>query len=181
MSPSLKGTRRRITVTSSLNQLSMVLLGKRVEWLVDVIPLAPNPSYSFRSLNVKKNWATNSGSPEVELRFCPWIMFILNWAAWPEVFSMSLLCVCIFRGARPNVSLRWQDLRINTRTQKIPLLDKNYCDVYGFYSILDTCLLLYPPPTPFRPAYLCVNSEPVFVNVYGSQKSIPRNWFLQPI
>ncbi len=100
MSPSLKGTqRRRITVTSSLHGSSR----KKGEWLVDVTPLAPNPSYSFRSWNVKKllrnklrftwGWA--------EVLSMDHIVHILNWAAWPEAFSLSLLCVCIFRGARP--------------------------------------------------------------------------------
>jgi hypothetical protein len=33
-----------------------------------------------------------SGSPEVELRFCPLahILQILNWVAFPELFSISL-------------------------------------------------------------------------------------------
>ncbi len=42
------------------------------------------------------------------------IVQILNWTAWPEIFSLSLLCVCM-GGARPKVSLRWPDLRLNTR------------------------------------------------------------------
>jgi hypothetical protein len=58
---------------------------------------------------ISKNYcATKLGSPEVALRYCPWtihIVQILNWAAWPEIFSMSLLCVCnVHRGTRPKVS-----------------------------------------------------------------------------
>ncbi len=34
------------------------------------------------------------------------IVQILNLSAWPVVFSMSLLCVHMHRGARPKVSLR---------------------------------------------------------------------------
>ncbi len=41
------------------------------------------------------------------------IVQILNWVAWPELFSLSLLCV-MHRGARPQVSLRWQDPRSNS-------------------------------------------------------------------
>ncbi len=51
-----------------------------------------------------------SDSPDVELRFSPW--FVLNWVAWPELFSMSLLCVncvCTER-AWSLVNIRWQDL-----------------------------------------------------------------------
>ncbi len=45
---------------------------------------------------ISKNYcATNSGLPEVELRFCPWphIVQIVNRLAWPELFSLSVLCV----------------------------------------------------------------------------------------
>jgi hypothetical protein len=118
--------------------------------------------------------ATSSGSPQVELRFCPWIILfiILNWAALPEAFSMSLWCVCIFRGARPNFSLRWQDLRSNTRTQKwlkIPLLDKKLRWRERFLLHLRYLLIFYiPRPPPFRPVHLCVKTEPVFVNVDSS-------------
>ncbi len=55
-----------------------------------------NPKLLFPEAGISKNYsATKSGSPEVELIFCPWIIVqIVNWADWPEVFSMSLLCVC---------------------------------------------------------------------------------------
>ncbi len=46
--------------------------------------------------NFKNYWATNSGSPEVELRFCPWLILLKDWTgwpAWPELSSLSLLCV----------------------------------------------------------------------------------------
>ncbi len=48
------------------------------------------------------------------------IVQILNWMSCPpELLSLSLLCVCIEGHGlgRPKVSLRWQDLRLNTRTQ----------------------------------------------------------------
>ncbi len=51
-----------------------------------------------------------------------YIVQILIWMAWPEFLSIcpfSLLCEYnIHRGARPKVSLRWQDLRINKRRLK---------------------------------------------------------------
>jgi len=44
-----------------------------------------NRGWNFKEL---LHSATNLGSPEVELRFCPWL-------AVPELFSLSLLCVCV--------------------------------------------------------------------------------------
>jgi hypothetical protein len=41
------------------------------------------------------------------------IVQILNWVGWPALFSI----MCTHRWARPKVSLRWQNLRLNTRTQ----------------------------------------------------------------
>ncbi len=42
----------------------------------------------------------------------------VNWVAWPEVFSMFLLCVCI------EISLRWQYLRLNTRAKSDTKISK---------------------------------------------------------
>jgi len=51
--------------------------------------------------------ATNSGPPEVELRFCPWIILFKYWTCRPDLGSS--LCpyyVYMHRGGRPKVSLR---------------------------------------------------------------------------
>ncbi len=58
-------------------------------------------------LNLQLSWGSAHGSYCVQ---------ILNWVAWP----WALLYVPILwthRVARSKVSLRWQDLRLNTRTQ----------------------------------------------------------------
>ncbi len=65
---------------------------------------------------------TNSGSPEVELRFCQWLILQyivqkVNWVAWPELFSMSLLYMCRYWGARPKVSLRWKEIHAHKMTK----------------------------------------------------------------
>ncbi len=65
-----------------------------------------------------KSWllSRNSGSPEVELRFCPWLICsnIVGSLTWAHV---SVPIMCLHRGARPKVRLRWPDLRLNTPTQ----------------------------------------------------------------
>ncbi len=56
--------------------------------------------------------------PAVELRFCPWLILCSNIELGG--LTRALLYVPIMwthRVARPKVSLRWQDLRLNTRTQ----------------------------------------------------------------
>ncbi len=61
--------------------------------------LTPNLYLQSRGWNFKENsCATNSGSTEVQLRFCPWLLLFKYWTgcmAWPELFSKSLLCACI--------------------------------------------------------------------------------------
>ncbi len=75
-----------------------------VSWLGWAIPLsaedqgARTPGGTEAGIS-KSYCATNSGSPKVELRFCPWLILLrywLNWVAWPEFFSLSLLCTCTY-------------------------------------------------------------------------------------
>ncbi len=77
----------------------------------------------------KDYWAANSGSPEVELRFFPWLILFKYWTGWPDV-SPSLCPYYLYaycRGARPKVSLRWHDLRLNTSTQNDKKFRLRYC------------------------------------------------------
>ncbi len=48
---------------------------------------------------------------------------MLTWAL------VSVLLLCMHRGARPKVSLRWRDLRLNTRTQT-----KNFACSLGLHA-----------------------------------------------
>ncbi len=62
---------------------------------------------------ISKNYcATKSSSPEVELWFYRWIILFKYWTGRPDLSSS--LCPYYANGARPKVSLRWQDLRLYT-------------------------------------------------------------------
>ncbi len=76
-------------------------------------------SQSFCSGISKNNCKTYSGSPEVELKICPWLILFRYWTGRPDLSSfLSVPIMCMHIGARPKVSLlRRQDLRLNTRTQ----------------------------------------------------------------
>jgi hypothetical protein len=45
------------------------------------------------------------------------ILWFKYWTGWPDLSFLSVPIMCMHRGARPKVSLRWRDLRINTPTQ----------------------------------------------------------------
>jgi hypothetical protein len=84
----------------SLVQLNILRYIKVPEPRISLGHLNMNFVHCIKDLEagIWKNYsATNSGSPEVELRFCPWLIFflILNRLAWPELFSLSLLCVSL--------------------------------------------------------------------------------------
>jgi len=64
---------------------------------LDPLPLTYTPSPLSEAGISKDYCATNSGSPEVELRFCPWRTL---------GYSLCPYCVYMHRGARPKVSLR---------------------------------------------------------------------------
>ena len=62
----------------------------------------------------KSYCATSSSWPEVEPRFCPWIIWSINWSG---DLTWALLYVAVMqRGARPKVSLKWTDLKLIART-----------------------------------------------------------------
>ncbi len=67
----------------------------------------------------KKYWTTKSGSPEVELRSCPWLILFIHWTG----ALLSVLIMCKQRGARSKVNLRWQNLRLST---PIPRMTKKF-------------------------------------------------------
>ncbi len=90
-------------------------------WIKDDVTVIFLLSVSFMlsEAGISKNYcATDSGSPEVELRFCPWLILFKYWTGWPVLNFWSMLYVnfiSMHRGARPKV--RWQDLKLNTRAQ----------------------------------------------------------------
>jgi hypothetical protein len=60
---------------------------------------------------IKNNCAINSGSSEVELRFCLWLILFKYWTGWLDQ-SSSFFPYYAYRGAWPKGILRWQDLRL---------------------------------------------------------------------
>ncbi len=66
---------------------------------------------SWSRAKLKNNCATNSGSPEVELRFWYCSNIELGGLTWA---LLSVPIMCMKRGARSKASLEWQDLRLNT-------------------------------------------------------------------
>jgi len=65
----------------------------------------------------KSYCATSSSWPEVEPRFCPWIIWSINWSG---DLTWALLYVAVMqRGARPKVSLKWTDLKLIARTHRM--------------------------------------------------------------
>ncbi len=72
----------------------------------------------YRGWNLKELLFNKLGLPEVELRFWPWFILFKYWTGWLDLSSsLCLYYVWTYRGAGPKVSLRWKDLRLNTRTQ----------------------------------------------------------------
>ncbi len=63
--------------------------------------------------------ATNLGSRELELRFCPWALLYVR-------------IMCMHKAARSKVRLRWQDLRFNisyTERLKFPPQEKHMAPI----------------------------------------------------
>jgi hypothetical protein len=95
---------------------------------------SPNPFLPEdpRSEAGKNFCALNSGSPEVELRFCPWIIVFkyFNLAAWPES-SLCLYNVCMLRGVRPKVSLRSASGDRTSSSIHVHRMTKNSASVFN--------------------------------------------------